>query len=131
MEKGNNVPLTHQDWIKAHTHNLNNPNLHSGIVADLIHQDTNTWNIDLVRAISPYPQCAAMESPLPKTNSVCDKLLWKHLNKGDFNVKTTYKLLLEDFLSSSNNQPRQPHIKNGAWNLIWKIKTPLKIFNFV
>lgn len=81
MEKGNNVPLTHQDWIKAHTHNLNNPNLHSGIVADLIHQDTNTWNIDLVRAISPYPQCAAMESPLPKTNSVCDKLLWKHLNK--------------------------------------------------
>lgn len=56
--KGNTIPLTHQDWIKTQPHNLNNPNLASGIVADLIHQNTNTWRVDLVRTIYPYPQCA-------------------------------------------------------------------------
>ena len=101
-------------------------------MADLIDQNTNIWNADLVWTIYPYPQRTdILKIPLSKTDSVCDKPLWKHSNNGEFIVKTAYNLLLEDSLSSSSNQPRHSHNQNGAWKLIWKINVLLKICNFV
>ena len=58
-------------------------------------------------------------------------MLWKHSNNGDFEVKTAYRILPEDYLSNFAEHPRQPHIENRVWKLIWKIKTPQKICNFV
>ena len=130
--KGNNIPLRHQDWFRSQPHNLNNPILTSGTVADLINQQTYNWRVDLVRDSYPCPLCnEILQIPLPKTNSVCDKLLWKHSNSGEFEVKIAYRILLEDYLAPSSEQHKLPHVENKIWKLIWKLKTPQKICNFV
>ena len=130
--KGNNIPHRHQAWFKSQSHHLNNPNLTSGTVADLINQESHSWRADLVRTTYHFPLCdEILQIPLSKTNSICDKLLWKHSNNGDFEVKTAYRILLEDNLSNFAEHPRQPYTENRVWKLIWKIKTPQKICNFV
>ena len=104
------------NWFKSQPHNLNNPILTSSTVADLINQQTHNWRADLVRDTYPFPLCnEILQIPLPKTNFVYDKLLWKHSNSGEFEVKTTYRILLEDYLAPSNEQHRLPHVENKIW----------------
>ena len=49
---------------------LNIPFITDGTVADLINQETHSWNADLVRAYYPFPTCEEiMKIPLPKINA--------------------------------------------------------------
>jgi len=106
--------------------------MNNGTVADLINQENHTWKTDLVRASYPFPLCEEiLKIPLPKTNSICDKLLRKHSNNGDFEVKTAYRILIKDYLSTSAEHHREIQDEIRVWKLIWKIKTPQKICNFV
>ena len=59
------------------------------------------------------------------------KLLWKHSNSGDFEVKTAYRLLLKDCLASLNDCHRVNLVESKIWALIWKIKLPQKICTFI
>ena len=132
LVKGYDISLNHQDWFKNSSQNLNSSRLFIGTVADLIDQGTNTWKLDLVRALYPYLQWfEIMKIPLSKTGSISDKLLWKYSITGDFKVKIAYKLLVEDSCTSSQNQSKPAHIQNGVWKQICKIKVPMRICNFV
>ncbi|XP_075654673.1 uncharacterized protein LOC142624807 [Castanea sativa] len=57
--------------------------------------------------------------------------VFKISNSGDFEVKTAYRILLEDHLAPSAEHHRQSHAENRIWKLTWKIKTPQNICNFV
>ena len=72
-----------------------------------------------------------LQIPLPRISSAGDKLLWKYSNSGEFEVKTAYRILLEDYLTLSNEHHSQSNADNRVWKLIWKIKTPQKICIFV
>ena len=104
----------------------------SSTVADLINQQSHKWRADLVRDVYPLPLCKEiLQIPLPRISSTGDKLLWKHSNSGEFEVKTTYRILLKDYLTLSNEHHSQSHADNRVWKLIWKIKTPQKFCIFV
>uniref|UniRef100_A0A7N2L005 Uncharacterized protein n=1 Tax=Quercus lobata TaxID=97700 RepID=A0A7N2L005_QUELO len=83
--KGLDIPLNHPDWFQCPTQNLQNPNLLTGTVADLIDHNTGVWKADLVRAVYPFVQCSEILSiPISKTGGVSDKLLWKHSSSGEY-----------------------------------------------
>ena len=104
----------------------------TGTVADLIDQQSHKWKIDLIRDIYPFPICKEiLQIPLPRIYSVDDKLLWKHSNSGEFEVKKAYNILLEDYLTLYIDHHSQSHADNKVWKPIWKIKTPQKICNFI
>ena len=67
-----------------------------------------------------------LQIPLPRISSAGDKLLWKYSNSGEFEVKTAYRILLEDYLTLSNEHHSQSNADNRVWKLIWKIKNSTK-----
>ena len=125
--------LTHQAWYPCSTQNLNNPNLQTKTVADLINHSSGTWKPDLVRAMYPYPISEEiMSNPISKTGTVSDKLFWKFSNSGVFKVRNANNLLQEDTFSSCSNHHSYTSIyPNWYRKLIWKVKLPLKIGNFI
>ena len=130
--KGSDIPLTHQAWYPCPSQNLSNPNLQTKTVADLINHRNGTWKYDLVREIYPYPISEdIMSNPISRTGLVSDKLLWKYSNSGVFKVRNAYNLLQEDSSLSCSNHHDYISIPANIWYLIWKVKLPLKIGNFI
>ena len=54
---GRDIPLEYSDWFNCPDHNLQNPNLITDKVADLINHNSGEWKADLVRSIYTAPQC--------------------------------------------------------------------------
>ena len=125
---GYNIPLKHKDWVQWSPLNLQDHRLPTGIVGDLIIHTSASWNCDLVRALYP-PSLARkiFQFPISKTNSVQDKLVWKHSSDGVYNVKKAYEILNLEQLQPTNHNP----FNQVVWTILWKVKTPLKINSFV
>ena len=84
---GFSVPLNHQNWFPHPYLNLDHPRLPTGIVGDLIDQNTTSWKDNLVKVVYPFPlSTGILQIPLSKTGSVQDKLLWKFSGDGDYKV---------------------------------------------
>ena len=129
---GRDLPLQHSDWFNYPNHNLQNPNLITGKVADLINHNFGGWKADLVRSIYTAPQCSKILSiPISKTGAVSDKILWKHSAIGQYDVRTAYKIPHKDEVSKSPFQVRPHQIQKKIWQLIWKVRTPHKVNLFV
>ena len=130
--KGLDIPLNHPDWFQCPTQNLQNPNLLTGTVADLIDHNTGVWKADLVRAVYLFLQCSEILSiPISKTGGVSDKLLWKYSRSGEYKVKNAYNLLLKDSTQTSHHYHRPTQFPPEVWNLIWKVNVPHKVGLFV
>ena len=100
----------------------------TGKVGDLIDQHTNTWKIDLIRSLYPFPQASTiLQIPISKTGSVQDKILWKYSKNGDYQVKKAYEFLVKDHSTLA----RKAQTQERVWNLIWRVKVLLKINNFM
>ena len=100
----------------------------TGKVGDLIDQHTNTWKIDLIRSLYPFPQASTiLQIPISKTGSVQDKILWKYSKNGDYQVKKAYEFLVKDHSTFA----RKAQTQERVWNLIWRVKVLLKINNFM
>lgn len=130
--RGINIPLTHHAWFPYLNQNPNNLGLQTSTVADLINQNSRSWKPDLVQALYPYPSCNEILSyPISRTGTISNKILWKHSTLGDFKFHKAYSLLQKDYNSTYSNQHRYNSIPHDVWTLIWKVKQPLKIGNFV
>lgn len=101
-------------------------------MVDFINQNFGSWKPNLVRALYPYPSCnETLSYPISKTGTILDKLLWKHPTSGGFKVHKAYSLLEKDYNSTCSNQHRYNSIPHDVWTLIYKVKLPLKMGNFV
>lgn len=120
---GTNIPLNHQAWFECSPLNHNNPRRLNGTVVDLIDPCTHSWKPDLIRAMYPYPEWfEILKTPLSKTSSIEDKLLWKYSSSGAFKVKAAYEILLEDSNPPTQSQNDAVHIQDGVWNKVWRVK---------
>ena len=54
-----------------------------------------------------------------------DKMIWKEEKIGKYSVKSAYKICVSEIADNSHM-----HV-HGRWNLIWKLKVPPKIKNFL
>ena len=127
---GSKIPLSHPAWYSSQ--NLNNPNLTTGTVANLIDQNTHSWKPDLVKTLYPAPVCNEILSiPLSITWVVSNQLIWKFSSSGDYNVHQAYQVLLQDAKQHlpANHLPFSP--SPDVWNTIWKVNVPLKNCNCI
>lgn len=91
---GDNIPLTHPDWFHCPNTILLENNLFNVTVADLVNQDTKSWNVDLVRMLYHSPDCEEiLNLPLPRTSRIKDRLLLKHSSSGEYKVNKAYRML--------------------------------------
>lgn len=125
---GFSIPLNHKFWFQCPDLNLSDPRLPTGTVGDLIDHGKSSWKADLVRSLYPPSQARdILQTHLPKTNSVQDKILWKHSINGDYQVRTAYELLNKGIGILAWQTQLNPKI----WSKIWKVKVPLKINHFI
>ena len=128
VRNGYNIPLNHKDWFSHLNLNLSQIHLSTGSVGDLIDQDSREWKADLVRSLYPFPQASAiLQIPISETNSMQDKIVWKHSINGEYQVHKAYDLLIEE--DGCHSRHFQAH--SGWWRSFWKIKVPLNINNFI
>lgn len=91
---GNQIPLSHPDWFQCPNQVLRDHGLHNGTVADLVNNQSRTWNCDLIRKVyQPSEAKEILQIPLPKTQGNNDKLIWKHSASGTYKVSQAYTLI--------------------------------------
>lgn len=74
---GNQIPLSHPDWVQCSNQVLREHRLNNGTVADLVDSQTKSWKCDLVRKIYQPPIAKEMlQVPLPKTQGNYEKPIW-------------------------------------------------------
>ena len=101
-------------------------------VADLVDSSSYNWNHELVRKLYHYPLSEdILQIPLAKTDGGQDRIIWKHSNSGDFQVKKAYDLLHKDYRDSNPTQFRSTDLPKETWPLVWKVKLPVKISTFI
>ena len=91
-------------------------------MADLNDHTNHSWNPGHVKSLYPHPSSEEiLNLPISKTGTRIDQLVWKHSSSGVYQVKKTYNLLSKEIALPGSN----------LWQLIWKVKVPLKICNFM
>ena len=91
-------------------------------MADLNDHTNHSWNPGYVKSLYPHPSSKEiLNLPISKTGTRFDQLVWKHSSSGVYQVKKAYNLLSKETALPGSN----------LWQLIWKVKVPLKICNFM
>ncbi|XP_057426492.1 uncharacterized protein LOC130719916 [Lotus japonicus] len=96
------------------------------MVVDLIHQDTRSWNTQIINQIFPAEIAATITSiPLGWKTSE-DFFYWNRSRNGYFSVKSAYYKLQASKLaqSPSNSEVTFP------WKKLWSVPMPRKIKHF-
>ncbi|XP_026459059.1 uncharacterized protein LOC113359681 [Papaver somniferum] len=122
VRDGNSILAFRDNWIPNSAQPLcsayPNPNF---LVSDLIDKDTNSWNLDLVKAYFT-PQNAQIIQGIRVPLSDNDRLIWPFSKNGQFIVKTAYKLLSGQYEFIHNPQNQNPLYKS-----LWKLPALPKV----
>nr|GME20951.1 uncharacterized protein LOC109186206 [Ipomoea batatas] len=92
------------------------------MVSALIDPATSDWDIPLLRELFCDRDIDLIRA-LPISTSFADQWCWRGHIKGLYTVRQGYKLMVEDATSDST--------LFSAWKLLWNLKLPPKILNFV
>jgi hypothetical protein len=98
-------------------------------VSELLDDDTNWWNVSLVKEVFTVEETEAICCVPVCPRSSEDKLEWAHTKTGEYSVKSGYHLAKERFKvdkGSCSNRDRNKTL----WRDIWNIRVPnaTKIF---
>ena len=129
---GHQISLQHPDWFHIPYHILRDHNLLNGIVVDLIHPNTKTWNWDLLGRLYDHNTCVEINKiPIAKTDRVPNTLTWKYSNSGEYNVAKAYSLIqqIQDITTRPDHIIED--IPQFVWKALWKVKLPMKITTFI
>ena len=130
--RGCNIPLSHPVRYESNSQKLSELVFVNKTVSELIDTTSNTWKLEVVRKLYQYPLGEViLKIPLPKTGEGQDKILWSCSNSGDYQVKKAYEHLHQEFMETNQHQNRNSDIPKEIWNLVWKVKLPIKINTFI
>ena len=133
---GENIDVFTDPWIPRGTTRrpcTPQPNNVTVKVADLIDQDTTTWNVELIREIF-HPDDVKEILSIPLRADMEDWLAWHFDSKGVFSVKSAYRLgitLREEQANRTTSNSASPTTANPIWKKIWSLKLPGKIKVFL
>lgn len=87
--------------------------------------------MDLIKTLYQIPIAEEiLQTPISKIANMEDKLIWKFLNSSDYKVNKAYCLLQQ--ANSPFFQGQGPNgIHCSIWKMLWKLKLPLKVLNFI
>jgi hypothetical protein len=128
---GEEVDAFDDPWIprgstrRPRTHNILNEKMR---VCDLIDQTTVTWDEELIKSVFDEEDAKEILS-IPLRPEMEDWVAWHYDKKGEFSVKSAYRLgvsirdaqLNADASSSISTEP-----KNKFWSNLWNLKLPGK-----
>lgn len=99
--------------------------LENHTVASLIHHDSSSWSLDLLRQIFNANYSLAIQSiPLLYVASD-DSLTWSFTRNDEYLVCTAYRHLMESMLQND-------HLKvEGKWQLLCQLHVPPKVKHFI
>ena len=88
-------------------------------MANLINQDSRTWNQTLIRKLyQPQISKEILQLPIPKTIGLEDKLLWRHSNSGEYKVSKAYSMIQQRHCSSMGQEQRRHVLAHTVWKLL-------------
>ena len=128
---GQSIRIWEDRWIPSYDLMPNNAQNTEERVYSLIDQNNNSWNLSKIREVLPEQAAIqAIQVPISYLGS-SDRFIWPHSKDGKYSVKTGYHI------AYSNNQnqlslPSSSTSNNPSfWNLVWSIKTPQKVKQFI
>ena len=77
------------------------------------------------------PCMEILHLPLHRTDGNKDELLWRHSPSGDYRVKKAYQMIHQNDQTSITPNERPFGIPLYVWKLVWKVKLPMKILDFI
>ena len=103
------------------------------LVKDLLEQGTGEWNLTLLNQLFSHQEQVAIQK-IPACMGIGnDKMIWHHDNKGQYSVKSGYKMLKQQ--ARENNLTRlgagNSQRNNEIWSSIWHLKIPPKVRVFL
>jgi hypothetical protein len=126
---GKNISLLNENWLSdgsCLTSQQSNTNVVDTLmVSDIMSQEDKCWNVPLITStFEPYSAAKILNTPLYSSVTE-DRRLWRAEQNGEYSVRSAYRLCTQELIDTS-------HLRmNGAWNLIWEIKIPAKVKNFI
>jgi hypothetical protein len=92
---------------------------------DFIDQELKIWKASVIYNLFDAPTAhLILNTPLqPRVTE--DKMIWKGEKSGKYSVRSAYRICVDKIADNSHM-----HVL-GRWNLIWKLKVPPKIKNFL
>nr|GMC69537.1 uncharacterized protein LOC109164833 [Ipomoea batatas] len=107
--------LTTRDIIRRHSR------WRDASVSSLFINNSLKWDSDIISEIFNHRDAALIaNTPLPIANRD-DKLVWMGEDRGNFTVKSCYRLLIGE----------QPEASKLDWANLWKLKVPPKVKSFM
>ncbi|WJX13206.1 hypothetical protein P8452_03622 [Trifolium repens] len=108
---GNNIPLWNENWLVD--------------ALPLEPNDFKEWNVRRISGMFDQHSAARILATPLYPSIIDDRRLWRGESKGDYSVKSAYRLCVQDLIDTS-------HLRvNGNWNLVWNIKAPPKVKNLI
>lgn len=86
--------------------------LHIQVVSDLMYPEGSQWDQEKVCSIF-NPQLSKIICETPILDAEHERLIWAPSTSGKFSVKSAYKLLIQECLSTSPQFPKK------LWQLVW------------
>lgn len=126
---GTKINMWSMPWIRSLPSGkpLAPPPPHYGDVTvnSLMNPDLNSWNSTVLHSLLPPADVAAVLSiPLyPRTRE--DIRIWKATTDGNYSVKSTYRICIDLFHSSTTRTD------NNSWMTLWNLQVPHRVWSFL
>jgi hypothetical protein len=136
---GENINIWHDPWLpNRNSRKPITPRGHNLLrhVSELINPVTGSWDEELVRQTF-WEEDVKVILSLTVHEGWPNIIAWHFDNKGQFSVKSAYKVFREDLLSKRDRQTGNcsyntgMSVKEQCWSAIWKLRVPGKIRHFM
>lgn len=98
-------------------------------VRSLIDPLTGTWHMDMIKQAFSTDDAARILSIPLSSRQLEDCLIWAFTPKGNFTVRSAYKVALSA-VSSPNAGTSDGHNCKSIWKSLWHLSVPNKIKSF-
>ena len=126
---GSLIPIWNNNWIAGNGYltlqNQGPTPIDNLKVSDCILPEEKAWNVPFLLSIfDEHIVNQVVNTPLyPSVHD--DRLVWTKENNGEYSVHSAYRMCMQELFDVD-------HFKaQGSWDLIWKLKIPLKVKNLI
>ncbi|CAN1125061.1 Putative ribonuclease H protein At1g65750 [Linum perenne] len=120
-EQGANPSLVWQSIWQARMVTHVNSELLNLKVCDLWILGTKHWDVELIEELFERRDCEAITTIQLVDSRVNDRIIWHFGKRGEYTVKSGYRLWAEEMSSL------EAHKLDGPWTKIWDLHTPPKM----
>lgn len=118
-------------WLNSRNMAQVIPSTSAVTIGDLMEGDQPKWNVNMLKNnLSSASAIEAIQTPISRS-MVNAEIYWPHTKDGIYNVKSGYRRI-QEINTHIHSGPTSSRVATSEmWNLLWKIKVPEKIKQFL